>query len=110
MSVEKLTLTIIVIVLITFFTRVFPFLFFRKNQPIPPYILYIGRYLPPAIITIILVYSFKSVTIAAFPHGLPELIAAAFIIAIHAWKRNFLISILGGTLLYMLMVQRIFIG
>ena len=106
---NTLVLAILVIVLATFFTRLFPFLFFRKGQAIPPVILYVGRYLPPTIITIILVYSFKSAELAAYPYGLPELIAAAFAVVMHLWLRNFLFSILGATILYMVLIQAVFV-
>ena len=109
MTGKTLILAILIIAAVTFFTRLFPFLFFRKGQRIPPLVSYIGRYLPPTIITIILVYSFKSTSLTVFPHGLPELIAAVFVILMQLWRHNFLISILGGTLLYMFLVQAIFI-
>ena len=108
MTGKTLVLAILIIAAVTFFTRLFPFLFFRQGQSIPPLVTYIGRFLPPAIITIILVYSFRSTTPAVFPHGLPELIAAGFVIIMHLWRRNFLISILGGTFLYMFLIQVVF--
>ena len=109
MTGNTLLFAIIIIILVTFFTRLFPFLFFRKGQVIPPLISYIGRYLPPTIITIILVYSFKSTELMVYPYGLPELISAVFVILMQLWRHNFLISILGGTFLYMLFIQFIFV-
>lgn len=86
--------------------RFLPFLVFRKSTP--PYIAYLGKVLPPALIGMLVIYCFKDVSFAAAPHGLPELIAAGCVIVLHAWKRNSLISILGGTAIYMVLVQVIF--
>jgi branched-subunit amino acid transport protein AzlD len=105
MSPKQLFFAILIIALVTFFTRVFPFLFFRQNREIPPNIAYLGHYLPPAIITIILAYCFKSVRLNAAPYGLPELVAALTVVVLHLWRHNFLLSILGGTLLYIVLFQ-----
>jgi branched-subunit amino acid transport protein AzlD len=105
MTADRLSWAILIIALVTLASRAVPFLFFRQSRAIPPRIVYIGRYLPPAIITIILVYSFKSVKLTTPPYGLPELAAACAVIFLHTVKRNFLLSILGGTLLYIALAQ-----
>ena len=97
---------ILVMAGITALLRFLPFLVFRKHTP--PYIAYLGRVLPPALIGMLVIYCFKDVSFAAAPHGLPELIAAACVVVLHVWKRNSLISILGGTGIYMLLVQFVF--
>ena len=97
---------ILVMAIGTALLRFLPFLVFRKSTP--PYIAYLGKVLPPALIGMLVIYCFKDVSFAAAPHGLPEFIAAACVIVLHAWKRNSLISILGGTAIYMLLVQVVF--
>ena len=97
---------ILVMAGVTALLRFLPFLVFRKHTP--PYIAYLGKVLPPALIGMLVIYCFKDVSFAAASHGLPELIAAACVVALHAWRRNSLISILGGTGIYMLLVQFIF--
>ena len=97
---------ILVMAIGTALLRFLPFLVFRKSTP--PYIAYLGKVLPPALIGMLVIYCFKDVRFAAAPHGLPELIAAACVIVLHAWKRNSLISILGGTAIYMVLVQVVF--
>ena len=94
---------ILVMAIGTALLRFLPFLVFRKSTP--PYIAYLGKVLPPGMLVI---YCFKDVSFAAAPHGLPELIAAGCVVILHAWKRNSLISILGGTAIYMVLVQVIF--
>lgn len=93
---------------ITFFIRALPFLLFPGNKKTPSYILYLGKVLPYAIIGMLVVYCFKAVSLIQAPFGLPELIAGVAVVILHVWKRNTLISIGGGTLLYMFLVQAIF--
>ena len=101
--------TILVIAAVTFFTRAFPFLLFgRKGNP-PGYVLYLGKVLPPAIIAMLVVYCLKGVTPFTYPYGLPELISVTAVVALHVWKRNNLLSIFGGTILYMVLVQAVFV-
>ena len=97
---------ILVMAIGTALLRFLPFLVFRKSTP--PYIAYLGKVLPPALIGMLVIYCFKDVSFTAAPHGLPELIAAGCVVVLHAWKRNSLISILGGTAIYMLLVQVVF--
>ena len=86
--------------------RFLPFLLFEKKTP--PFVVYLGKVLPAALIGMLVVYCLKDVQIASAPHGLPELIAGAAVALLQAWKRNSLLSILAGTLLYMVLVQTIF--
>ncbi len=102
-------LIIIAIACTTFTTRVIPFLIFRKAKEIPPMVKYLGRVLPPAVIGMLVIYCLKSVSIWSAPFGLPELIAIVVVILLHVWKRNNLLSIGAGTVLYMFLVQVVFI-
>lgn len=103
--------TLIMILAVTFgtmITRFVPFLLFPQSKEPPKYILYLGRVLPPAMMGLLVVYCLKDVSLANSPHGLPELLAIAAIVIVHKWKVNVLISIGGGTLLYMFLVQVVF--
>lgn len=93
---------------VTFFIRGLPFLLFPGNKKTPAYIMYLGKVLPFAIIGMLVVYCFKNVSVITAPFGIPELIALVVIIILHVWKRNTLVSIGGGTLLYMFLVQVLF--
>ncbi len=90
----------------TILTRFLPFIVFRKNTP--RYITYLGKVLPPAIIGMLVIYCLKDVSILSKPFGIPELIAAICVVGLQVWKRNSLISILTGTVVYMVMVQMVF--
>jgi len=50
----------------------------------------------------------KNISFAQAPHGIPELVASALVVLLHIWKRSTLISIVGGTACYMLLVQMVF--
>lgn len=101
-------ITIAMVVLGTVLTRFLPFLIFRAEKPTPKYVLYLGRVLPAAVFGMLVVYCLKNVSLLTYSHGLPELIAIAFVVALHLWKRQTLLSIAGGTLCYMLLVQCLF--
>ncbi len=92
--------------IMTILTRFLPFIVFRKNTP--RYITYLGKVLPPAIIGMLVIYCLKDVSLLAKPFGIPELIAAACVVGLQVWKRNSLISILSGTVVYMVLVQMVF--
>lgn len=89
-------------------TRFAPFLLFTAKDRLPPVIVYLGRALPHASMTMLLVYCLKDAPVLSAPHGLPEALAILFTAALHLWRRNVLLSIAGGTLCYMLLVQRVF--
>lgn len=101
-------LLIIVAVLVTMATRFLPFLIFGENRKTPPVIEYLGKVLPFAIMGMLVVYCLKDISVLQAPYGLPELIACAVVAALHVWKRNSLLSIGGGTVCYMLLVQLVF--
>lgn len=107
-SAGRSFLIIVVVALVTFATRVIPFLIFPKGKEIPPKVLYLGKVLPPAIIGMLIVYCFRNVNFLAGSHGAAELIAAGVVVILHVWKRNNLLSIGVGTVLYMWLVQRVF--
>ena len=91
---------------VTMLTRFLPFIVFRRHTP--AYVSYLGRVLPAAIIGMLVVYCLKDISLAAYPFGLPELLAAACVVAMQVWRRNSLVSILAGTVVYMVLVQLVF--
>lgn len=101
-------LIILAVALTTFATRVVPFLIFPKGKEIPPIIQYLGKVLTPAVIGMLVVYCLKSTSVLTAPHGIPEAIAVFVTAALHVWKRNNLLSIGVGTVLYMVLIQVVF--
>lgn len=108
MTLTQQIITIAMIVLGTLLTRFLPFLLFPAGKPTPKYIQYLGKVLPSAVFGLLVVYSLKDVPLLTGSHGLPELISVAVVIALHLWKRQMLLSIAGGTVCYMLLVQLVF--
>ncbi len=108
MSVTQQIITIAVVVLGTMVTRFLPFIVFPSGKPTPKYIQYLGKVLPAAVFGLLIVYSLKNVNIFTGSHGIPELIAIAVVVLLHLWKRQMLLSIAGGTICYMLLVQLVF--
>ena len=100
--------TIAVAAVVTAALRFLPFLIFGENKKTPAMVAYLGQVLPFAIMGMLVVYCLKDVSFLRSPFGLPELIACAVVAALHVWKRNSLLSIGGGTLCYMLLVQLVF--
>ncbi len=101
-------IAILVAGIVTFAIRLMPFVLFGNGKTTPKYVNYIGNYLPPAVMSMLIIYSLRNVTLSSFPFGLPELMGILAVIALHLWKRNNLISIIGGTALYMIGIQFIF--
>lgn len=108
MTVTQQIITVAVVVFATMLTRYIPFVVFPAGKPTPKYISYLGTVLPSAVFGLLVVYCLKDVSILAGSHGLPELIAIAVVVALHLWKRQMLLSIAGGTVCYMLLVQFVF--
>lgn len=108
MTTQRALAMIAVAAVCTFATRLAPFLLFNGKKPIPPLIRYLGEALPPAVIALLVVYCLKNVQWLTGSRGLPELLCIAVTALLHLWKRNNLLSIGAGTVLYMVLVQNLF--
>jgi len=97
-------LAVLVMTAITYFTRAVPFLFFAKRQP-PPLLGFLQKYLPPVVMAILVFASYKDIDYGAASFGIPALVAGAATALLHFWKRNVLLSIVGGTALYMALIR-----
>lgn len=108
MTLTQQIITVAMVVLGTMVTRFLPFLVFPAGKETPKYIRYLGKVLPCAVFGMLVVYSLKDVNLLSGSHGLPELISVLLVIGLHVWKRQMLLSIAGGTVCYMLLVQLVF--
>lgn len=108
MTLNQQIITIAIVVLGTMLTRFLPFLFFPQGKPTPKYIQYLGKVLPGAVFGMLVIYCLKNVNIIHYSYGIPEIISITFVIALHIYKRQMLLSIAGGTILYMVLVQYVF--
>lgn len=89
-------------------TRFLPFVLFPSEERTPGFVRFLGRYLASAVFGMLVVYCVKDVPFMDDPHGLPQLLGIAATVALHCWRRNLLLSIAGGTVAYMVLVQTIF--
>ena len=101
-------LLIAVSALVTALIRFAPFLVFRGRET-PAVILRLGKLLPCAVMSMLVVYCLRNMNFAGASHALPEIIAAAVVVLLHVWRRNTLLSIVAGTVVYMLLVQLVFV-
>ena len=103
MTLTQQILTVVILVAGTALTRFLPFAVFRGKET-PRYITYLSQVLPPAVFGMLVVYCLSG------SFGLPELLGILVTCLLHLWKRQMLISILGGTVIYMLLVQYVFVS
>lgn len=108
MTMTQTVLTIAICAAATALTRFLPFLLFPAGRQTPRAIQYLGRVLPYSVIGLLIVYCLKGVNVLRGSRGLPEAIAIAAICLVHVWKRNVLLSIATGTVLYMVLIQLVF--
>ena len=108
MTLTEQIITIGMVVLGTMITRFLPFLLFPAGRPVPKYVQYLGKALPSAVFGLLVIYCLKNVNLMQGSHGIPELLSLAAVAALQLWKRQMLLSIAGGTVFYMALVQRIF--
>ena len=109
MNLTQQLLAIAVVSLGTILTRFLPFLIFPAGKPVPKYVKYLGRVLPGAVFGMLVIYCLKGVSLLSVPYGIPEAIAVLVVIGLHLWKRQTLLSIAGGTAVYMILVQFVFV-
>ncbi len=119
--------SIAVMAVVTFLTRFLPFLLFDHGEAPPKIVLYLGRVLPPAVIAMLIIYCLRSPAVSILPESLetlsgwwtgivaflykwaPQIISGLVTVVLHIWKRNNLLSIFSGTILYMILVQAVFV-
>lgn len=113
LSARETMLIILVIALGTFLTRSLPFILFPDGRPIPKYVSYLGNTLPFAMIGLLVIYCIRNISFTGIFEGtatcIPTAIAILTIIVLHKWKESTLLSIVGGTIVYMILVQNVFV-
>lgn len=108
MTLTQQVVTIAMVVIGTMLTRFLPFLMFPADKPTPKYIQYLGTMLPAAVIGLLVIYCLKDIDLFSGSRGIPEFLAITVVTILHLWKRQMLLSIAGGTIVYMVLVQLVF--
>lgn len=104
----EIFVTVAAIALGTIITRFIAFMVFPADKKVPEFVSYLGRTLPAAVFGLLLVYCLKGVDLSGGSHGMPEFIALGVVVLLHLKWRQMLLSIAGGTVCYMLLVQLVF--
>ena len=108
MTEQKLWLTVAIIALVTALIRFLPFIVFANGRQTPKLVEKLGKLLPCAVMAMLVVYCLKDVSFTSPAGFLPAFVAGAVVCSSYVWKRNTLISIASGTVLYMILVQLVF--
>ena len=108
MTLTQEMLTVTAVVAGTMVTRFLPFIIFPANKKTPPAITFLGQMLPAAVMGLLVIYCFKDVSFLSGTHGIPELLATAVTVLLQVFMRNMLLTIAGGTIFYMYLVQYVF--
>ena len=109
MTFTEKIITITIVVIGTIATRFLPFVIFNSKTKTPAYVQYLGKVLPSATMSLLVIFSLRHVDISGVYYGIPDIIAVVVTILLHLWKGNMFLSIGGGTILYMVLVQQVFI-
>lgn len=107
MSIPEMLIMIAALAAGVMITRFVPFVLFPENRRVPKAVEYLGSVLPPAVIALLVVYCLRNVDFLHGSFGLPEILAILAVCGLHTWKRNSLLSIAGGTILYMVLIDLI---
>ena len=108
MTTAQIAAPVAVMAAVTFLTRALPFLLFGRGGEPPKVVLYLGKFLPPAVIAMLIVYCYRGTNFASPGGWAPGLIAGLAVVVLHLWKKNNMLSIVGGTILYMILLQAVF--
>lgn len=108
MTVMQQAVTIGAVIFGTVFTRFITFIVFPHGKETPEYIKYLGRVLPSAVLGMLVVYCYKNVDFTSGTHGLPELISGVVVVLIQKWRKNMFLSIVAGTVTYMVLLRTVF--
>lgn len=109
LTTSQTLIIIFLAALATMTTRFLPFILFKGNRSTNSYIKYLGQVLPYSAIGLLVVYCLRNVNLTVSPYGIPEAISILAIGILHYWKGNTLLSIGGGTLIYMILIQKVFV-
>lgn len=107
-DVRYSAISIAIMAVVTVIIRALPFVIFERGGKVPAFVEYLGKVLPPAIMSFLLIYCVRNVDVKSASHGIPELIGVASAIILHFWKRNTFFSIGVSTVLYMFLIQVVF--
>jgi len=101
----QFVITVIVFAISVQITRALPFVVFRDASHLPGIIEYLGKVLPAAMMGLLVIYCFKDINITKVSEIVPAIAASLAVVGLHVWKRNTVLSISIGTVLYMVLIR-----
>ncbi len=108
MTTQQIIVTIAVVIAATMLTRFLPYLLFPQGKKTPDFVIYLGKVLAPAVFGLLVVYCFRNTSFTSGSYGIPEILALLTVVLTFVWKRQMLLSMASGTILYMILVQVVF--
>ena len=105
MTVPQLLVTVAIVAAVTALTRFLPFWLFPAGRRAPAFVVWLGERLPRAVMAMLLIYCLKDISLAEAPYGLPALLGVAVTVGLHLWRRQMMLSIAGGTAVYMALMR-----
>lgn len=103
-SLSQALIATVLMALVTLATRAFPFLLFSRRDP-PAILKFVEKFIPPMVMAVLVIYSLKDISWTVLPSGLREIGALILVTILHLWKKNAMLSIFGGTALYMILLR-----
>ena len=103
-SLTDALIAVFLMALIILATRAFPFLLFSRRDP-PAMLRFVEKYIPPMVMAVLVVYCLKDIRWTSWPSGIREIASLALVVGLHLWKKNAMLSIFGGTALYMVLIS-----
>lgn len=103
----NVAILIIAMSLVTMLLRFLPFLIFSGKKQVPQIVLYLGDVLPSAVIGMLVIYCLRDISFTTAPFGVRELLASLVVVLVQIFRRNSILSILAGTISYMILLQLI---
>jgi len=104
MNIDRSILVVGIMSIVTIILRFLPFVIFSGKKETPKLISYLGKVLPPAVMSMLVVYCLKDTSFASTAGFVPQLVASAVVVLSYVWKKNSLLSIVLGTAVFMMMV------
>jgi len=107
---KEIIISIFAIALVIFLERAFPFILFSRKNP-PTFITFMEKFIPPMVMICLVIYCIKDMTFSTaegsvdFAGFIPPIAGICSTIGLHLWKKNSLISIFGGTIIYMILIK-----
>lgn len=107
MTTTELIITIAVMSAAVISTRFLPFIIFPSKERTPHFVRFLGKYLASAVFGMLIVYCLRDIKFTEGNHTLLQLAGILMCIVLHLWRRNMLLTIAGGTVFYMILIQNI---